>query len=82
MLTNETFDLNYFSAIPNPNNITKVIPMDTFIDIKMIKGVDPSLVSVPGKVGGHTGGANNFQDLIPPQKIVKGKELRQLKMLL
>lgn len=79
MLTNETFDLKYFTSPPNnPSDIDVVIPIDTFIDIKFIKGVDPSLVSGSGKIGGHTGGADGFMDLIPPQKIVKGKELRQV----
>lgn len=78
MLTNETFDLQYFSSVPPQSQVTKVIPMDTFIDIKTVKGMDPSPISVSGKIGGHTGGADNFQDLIPPKKIVEGKELRQV----
>lgn len=86
MLTNETFDLQYIEPdtsqndnyYVDPNQIIKVIPMDTFIDIKTVKGLDPSVISINGKIGGHTGGADGFKDLIPPQKVVKGKELRQV----
>ena len=55
-----------------------MIPLDTFIDIKFSKGVIPNLVS--SKIGGHTSGAENFVDLIPPQKTVRGGHvLRQVK---
>ncbi|MBC8756564.1 hypothetical protein H2O64_17970 [Kordia sp. YSTF-M3] len=78
MMTNETFELNYFATVPNANNIDKVIPLDTYIDFKAMKGLVPGAIS--SKIGGHTGGANNFTDLIPPNKVVRGgHELRQVK---
>ncbi|PTX59471.1 hypothetical protein C8N46_10960 [Kordia periserrulae] len=78
MLTNETFALNYFPNQPMPSEIDKVIPLDTYIDFKAMKGLVPSAVS--DKIGGHTGAAENFIDLIPPNKVVRGgKEVRQVK---
>ncbi|WP_420574453.1 hypothetical protein [Kordia sp.] len=78
MMTNETFELNYFPNVPSANSIDKVIPLDTYIDFKAMKGLVPGAVS--NKIGGHTGGANNFIDLIPPNKVVRGgHELRQVK---
>ncbi|MDE1205558.1 hypothetical protein [Tenacibaculum larymnensis] len=78
MLTGETFDLKYTKTLPNPNTINKIIPLDTFIDIKTMKGLSP--VSVRDKIGGHTGMAENFIDLIPPNKVVRGgRQIRQVK---
>ncbi|MCH2194727.1 hypothetical protein [Kordia sp.] len=78
MLTNETFELNYFPNVPVASNIDKVIPLDTYIDFKAMKGLVPGAIS--DKIGGHTGAAKNFTDLIPPNKVVRGgHELRQVK---
>ncbi|KAB8156120.1 hypothetical protein EZY14_002570 [Kordia sp. TARA_039_SRF] len=78
MLTNETFALNYFPNEPAPSEIDKVIPLDTYIDFKAMKGLVPGAIS--DKIGGHTGAAENFIDLIPPNKVVRGgKEIRQVK---
>ncbi len=78
MLTGETFDLKYTKTLPNPNTINKIIPLDTFIDIKTMKGLSP--ISVRDKIGGHTGMAANFIDLIPPNKVVRGgRQIRQVK---
>ncbi|MCP4323494.1 MAG: hypothetical protein GY787_16920, partial [Alteromonadales bacterium] len=82
MLTNDSFEIDYLgvdiSGTPNANQITKIIPLDTYIDIKTVKGLMPGAVS--DKIGGHTGGAENFTDLIPPQRVVRGgRELRQVK---
>jgi hypothetical protein len=78
MLTNETFALNYFPNEPAPSEIDKVIPLDTYIDFKAMKGLVPGAIS--DKIGGHTGAAENFIDLIPPNKVVRGgKEVRQVK---
>jgi hypothetical protein len=78
MMTNETFELNYFANVPSAGAIDKVIPLDTYIDFKAMKGLVPGAIS--GKIGGHTGAAKNFIDLIPPNKVVRGgKEVRQVK---
>ncbi|UOX32317.1 hypothetical protein LXD69_09655 [Flavobacterium sediminilitoris] len=78
MLTNEEFKIKYFNTEPTIALIEDVIPLDTFIDIKFSKGVVPNLVT--SKIGGHTSGAENFVDLIPPQKTVRGGHvLRQVK---
>ncbi|MXN92322.1 hypothetical protein GR160_13925 [Flavobacterium sp. Sd200] len=81
MLSNETFELAYLGAgIPTgfDDNITKkIIPLDTYIDIKTEKGF------LPAAVGNLIGGVNNapsrYTDLVPPDKVVRGKELRQVK---
>ena len=76
MLTFETFDL-----VPSVNQeptVFNIIPLDTYIDIKVEKGLDPSLIST--KIGGHTGAASNFIDMIPPKGVLKGgKTVRQVK---
>lgn len=73
MLTNETFDLHFSETEPSVSAITNYIPLDTFIDIKFAKGVNPTLVSgLNSIIGGHTSLAENFTDLIPPQKTVNG----------
>ncbi len=85
MLTNETFDVQFLDVKtnnatwePNASTISSIIPLDTYIDIKTIKGLVPNIPS--SKVGGYTAGANNFTDIIPPEKVVRGgMELRQVK---
>ena len=88
MLTHEVFALNFLGVEyqnndannfePDPIEIDAVIPLDTFVDIKVEKGLIPSGIS--NKIGGHTGGASNYKDLIPPKKNQPGgHELRQVK---
>ena len=85
MLTGEVFDLQYEvnssnRSVPplNPSEINKIIPLDTFIDIKTMKGLSPG--NVRNQIGGHTGGAENFFDLIPPKKVQPGgRQIRQVK---
>lgn len=78
MLTGETFDLKYTRTKPSVSTIDTIIPLDTFIDIKTMKGLSP--VEVRDKIGGHTGGAANFIDLVPPRKVVAGgRQVRQVK---
>ncbi len=83
MLTNESFDIKYLNNILPSTRITiedkYIIPMDTFIDIKMEKGMSPSQF-VDAVIGSHTSMANDFIELIPPQQTVKGGMiLRQVK---
>lgn len=83
MLTNETFDLFRIDDATSvssldPNTIHKVVPLDTYIDIKTTKGLLPS-VATNAVIGGYTNSAGNYTDLIPPEKIMKGLELRQIK---
>lgn len=81
MMTFETFELDYLgvnTGVPNHTAITKIIPLDTYVDIKVEKGLNPSAVS--NKIGGHTGGATGFVDLIPPkQQQPGGHTLNQVK---
>ncbi|MGQ2981877.1 hypothetical protein [Flavobacterium sp.] len=82
MMTFETFKLDYLGVNltqpPSLDDIVSIIPLDTYIDIKMEKGTNPSAVS--GKIGGHTGGATKFIDLIPPQvQQPGGRTVRQVK---
>lgn len=82
MLTNETFDLIQLNATSvdslDPNTIHNVVPLDTYIDIKTTKGLLPS-ATTSAVIGGYTNPAGNYNDLIPPEKIMKGLELRQVK---
>lgn len=83
MLTNETFDLQPVSAEHYPTdaeiiNIKKVVPLDTYIDVKTTKGLLPTTESNK-IIGGFTNPASNSVDLIPPDKVMKGLELRQVK---
>ncbi|WP_345987544.1 hypothetical protein AAEU33_11305 [Chryseobacterium sp. Chry.R1] len=85
MLTSETFDLPVVQVgdVPLPaikdHEKLPTIPLDTYIDIKIEKGLIPT--STAGeKIGGHTNGASEFTDLIPPQKTQPGGHvLRQVK---
>lgn len=93
MLTNEAFALDYFklegeknydsarfdsNGMPRANLITKVIPLDTYIDIKMAKGVLPNS-ALSQKIGGYTGDAKNYTDMMPPIEKIAGRPLRQVK---
>ena len=83
MLTNESFDIKYLkNDLPSTSiNIEDeyIIPLDTFIDIKVEKGLAPSQF-VDAVIGSHTGVANNSIEMIPPQSTVKGGlTLRQVK---
>jgi len=80
MLTNEAFLLDYFKTPPsNADAISKVIPLDTFIDIKMAKGVLPNK-TLNKVIGGYTADAKNYTDMMPPEGTSKaGRKLRQVK---
>ena len=80
MLTNEAFLLNYFEEMPEDETaISKVIPLDTYIDIKMAKGLLPNK-SLSKIIGGYTADAKNYTDLMPPEGTSKaGRKLRQVK---
>ncbi|WP_306350748.1 hypothetical protein [Flavobacterium sp. '19STA2R22 D10 B1'] len=81
MLTNEIFEIKYLGKdlmIVDPESITQVIPLDTYIDIKSVKGLIP--VNVSQKLGGYTTAPSNYVDLIPPvQTVPGGHVLRQVK---
>lgn len=78
MLTNEEFELEWSRVLPNANAISNTIPLDTFLDIKLEKGVVPSL-EVDSIIGGHTGIANNCIEKIPPKREQPGGySLRQV----
>lgn len=78
MLTNSSFELDYFTTAPGAGQISKVIPSDTFIDIRVAKGLIPNAIS--SMIGGHTTAAENFTDLVPPESISRsGRQLRQVK---
>ncbi|MCC9066389.1 hypothetical protein [Flavobacterium piscisymbiosum] len=92
MLTNQAFALDYFKStddngydptkfhdgMPKAELIKNIIPLDTYIDIKMAKGLlpDPSLSK---KIGGYTGDAKNYTDMMPPIEKVAGRPIRQVK---
>jgi hypothetical protein len=87
MLTGDTFDLvqlntnitdpNYVPSANNNKFNNTVLPLDTYIDIKFEKAMNPNPVAA--KTGGVNSAPNNFIELIPPQKTVRGKEVRQVK---
>lgn len=86
MLTYESFELNELNnnnlseiAVPDVTKIDKIIPLDTYIDIKFEKALSPS-INVDNKIGGHTSMATNFIELIPPKQMQPGgHRLRQVK---
>ncbi|MEG1590421.1 hypothetical protein [Chryseobacterium sp.] len=86
MLTNEEFMLKNLpmNTLPSPlsvkNNVdVPIIPLDTYLDIKIEKGMVPTTQS-DKKIGGHTTGANGFLDLVPPEKVQPGGHvIRQVK---
>lgn len=91
MLTNDTFSLAYLTDGLNANGIPIlngqqvlpdsikeiIIPLDTYIDIKTEKGLLPGAIS--SKIGGVNNGPSRYTDLIPPDAVVKGKTMRQVK---
>jgi hypothetical protein len=82
MLSNETFELAYLQTAPSANTLPdsftkKIIPLDTYIDIKFEKGLIPT--NVAGKIGGVNTPPQKYTDLIPPDAVVKGKTVRQVK---
>ncbi len=89
MLSNEKFQLAYLAnGVPAenafPNEILeKIIPIDTYIDIKTEKGLQPGNNTATDTVRKLLGGINNpaerYTDLIPPDEYVKGKKMRQVK---
>ncbi len=94
MLTNQAFALDYFKSageknydptkfdsqgMPKQDLITTIIPLDTYIDIKMVKGLVPN-IELDKKVGGYTGEPKNYTDMMPPEGTSKaGRKLRQVK---
>lgn len=78
MLTNEAFTLDFFRTVPNGNAIKEIIPLDTYIDIKMAKGLLPN-PDLKQKIGGHTAEAKNYTDMMPPVSTQAGRKLRQVK---
>jgi hypothetical protein len=92
MLTNQAFALDYFQYIgeagydptkfngnePKASAITKEIPLDTYIDIKLAKGVKPDL-GLSKKIGGFTSPPNNYVVLMPPDEKAAGRPIRQVR---
>ena len=81
MLSNETFGLVYLGA-SIPSALTteireKILPLDTYIDIKTEKGFLPT--SVGALIGGVSNPPEKYTELVPPEKIIHGKEVRQVK---
>jgi hypothetical protein len=81
MLSNETFGLAFLGSNIPVNLpavvLQKVIPLDTYIDLKSEKGLIPNAVSAI--IGGVTNPPQRYEDLVPPEKIIRGKEVRQVK---
>ncbi|WP_075343795.1 hypothetical protein [Tenacibaculum agarivorans] len=82
MLTGETFELiNFGKNIPNANSSLfdkAIIPLDTYVDIKFNKSLIASS-EVRGVIGSYNNPPENYEDLIPPQRVIKGNTLRQVK---
>lgn len=84
MLTAEPFALYDFGSVePNlsdpqsPYNDMEFWPLDTYVDIKINKGLLPGDISTI--IGGYTNPPENYEDLVPPDSVVKGNTLRQVK---
>lgn len=86
MLTNEEFVLKPLDAVnlPTPDQVRNnkeiaIIPLDTYVDIKVEKGLVPTIFA-DKKIGGHTSGATGYTDLVPPEKTQPGGHvIRQVK---
>lgn len=86
MLTSEEFVLKPLTAdqvitpkMVKDNTLVPIIPLDTYVDIKVEKGLVPTTLS-DKKIGGHTSGATGYTDLIPPEKTQPGGHvIRQVK---
>ena len=84
MLTGEPFGLANLKQPNGSINVDlnkirqNVVPLDTYIDLKTTKGLLPGNIT-----GANIGGVSNppglYTDLVPPEKIMKGLELRQVK---
>lgn len=80
MLTGESFELiNFGEQPPATTDLLDgaIIPLDTYIDIKFDKAVLPGEISEI--IGSYNNPPENYEDLIPPVKVMKGNELRQVK---
>ena len=84
MLTGESFELANLklsngSIDPDLDKIrTKVVPLDTYIDLKTTKGLVPNHAT-GSPLGGISNPPDQYTDLVPPKKVMKGLELRQVK---
>lgn len=82
MLTNDTFELAFLTpaelnTVAGLNKIkSKIIPLDTYIDIKSEKGLLPGSIS---NIGGLNNPPERYTDLVPPDAMVRGKMMRQVK---
>ncbi len=87
MLTGNAFDLVQLNSnitdpsyVPSANNNkfnNTVLPLDTYIDFKFGKSLNPNPVA--SITGGINNAPQNDIELIPPQKTIRGKEVRQVK---
>lgn len=86
MLTNEEFVIKHVAmeTMPSPLSVknnpeVEIIPLDTYLDIKIEKGMVPTTLA-DKKIGGHTTGASGYLDLVPPEKVQPGGHvIRQVK---
>ena len=66
----KTYNIDYFgSSQPTPTQISKFVPLDTYIDMQSKKSFLPSFdpaLPVP-KIGGINAAARGHQDVIPPK---------------
>lgn len=81
MLSNETFELAYLgTSIPSSlpaSVLERVIPLDTYIDIKTEKGFLPAAIA--NLIGGVNNPPDRYTELMPPKAQFKGKTVRQVK---
>ncbi|WP_430408565.1 hypothetical protein [Kordia sp.] len=82
MLTGETFELiNFGDSAPDANSDhlfnDAIIPLDTYVDIKFEKALLPG--DIASIIGSYNNPPENYEDVMPPVKVIKGNELRQVK---
>jgi hypothetical protein len=81
MLSNETFELAYLgAAVPTvliDEIKNKIIPLDTYIDIKTEKGLLPG--GIAELIGGYNNAPSRHFDLVPPDNNIQGRNIRQVK---
>ncbi|HAA16902.1 MAG TPA: hypothetical protein DCE41_36390, partial [Cytophagales bacterium] len=74
---NSNIENTYTPGAPGSNFNNAIVPLDTYVDIQFTKGLLPNAVS--SQIGGVNHPPEQYTDLIPPQKTVRGgKQVRQV----
>ncbi|MEN1784875.1 MAG: hypothetical protein AAGF77_07005 [Bacteroidota bacterium] len=76
LLNNNITDASYTPSANNNRFNKAILPLDTYIDVQFEKPLRPNAIT--DKIGGVNAAPKDFMELMPPQKSVRGKVLRQV----